>query len=152
MNPDPGKEAAPAPPGATIVRAAWLGTAVFTVTSVAAVVVSGPVRSAAVLVAAGLFLAGCVAFLAAYAKAVSRSRRELVAVSNLFFLTGQTAPPPVKRSLLGALAVQVVVALATSIARPYTSLAFGTLVPMYGLALCGLWASRHGTFETRGPG
>jgi hypothetical protein len=141
-----------APPGVAIVRASWWGTGVFTASAVAAVAVSGPLRSVAVAVATVLFLAGCVVFAIAYLRAVSRSRTEAVAVSNLFFLTGGTAPPAVKRSLLWSLGVQVAVALATAIARPYTSLAFGTLVPVYGLALCGLWAARHGTFDPRPPG
>ena len=138
--------------GGSIVRAAWWGTALFAVSAVAGVLAGGVVRSAAAVVAGILFLAGCATFFAAYARAVARSRQELVAVSNLFFLTGDTAPPAVKRNLLGALGVQVAVALATAIARPYTSLAFGTLVPMYGVALCGLWASRHGKFEPKGAG
>ena len=137
--------------GAGILRASWWGTAAFTVTAVAAVAASGPVRSAGFLVAVVLFFAGCGAFAAAYVRAVGRSRRELVAVSNLFFLTGDTAPASVKRILLGSLGVQVAVGLATAIARPYTTLATGTLVPVYGLGLCGLWASRHGSFEPRPP-
>ena len=139
-------------PGAAIVRASWWGTAVFTVTAVVAVAAGGPLRSIAAAVALALFLAGCVIFLAAYARGLGRSRHELVAVSNLYFLTGATAPAAVKRSLLLSLGVQGAVALATAIARPYTSLAFGTLVPVYGLALCGLWASRHGTFEAKEAG
>ena len=141
----------PASPGATIVRASWWGTAAFTVTAVAAVAGGGVVRSIAVAVALALFFAGCAVFVAAYARALGRSRRELVAVGNLFFLTGDTAPASVKRNLLWSLAAQGAVALGTAIARPYTTLAFGTLVPVYGLALCGLWASRHGKFEPRPP-
>jgi hypothetical protein len=55
----------------------------------------------------------------------------------------------VRAALLGSLAVEVVVALATAAARPYTSVASGILVPVYGLALCGLWAARHGRFAPR---
>ena len=43
------------------------------------------------------------------------------------------------------------VALGAAIARPYSSLAAGTLTPLYGLALCGLWAARYGTFPPRPP-
>jgi hypothetical protein len=136
-------------PGARIVQASWWGTALFTVTAVAAAVAPDALGEVALVVAAVLFLAGCAAFVAASARALSRSRHEAVGVSSLFFLTGETAPSPVRRSLLGALAVQGGVALATAIARPYTSLAAGTLVPVYGLALCGLWASRHGRFAPR---
>ncbi|HUQ64160.1 MAG TPA: hypothetical protein VM121_10435 [Acidimicrobiales bacterium] len=128
-------------------RASWWGTAVFTLTAVGAVAYSA-LEAVAFTVAVVLFFAGCVAFIAAYARAVSRSRVDLIAVSSLFFLTG-SAPKSVRRSLLAALAVQIVVALATAIARPYTSLAAGTLVPAYGLGLCGLWAARHGTFRPR---
>jgi hypothetical protein len=135
--------------GIRIVQASWWGTAVFTVTAIAATVAPNALGEVAFVVAVVLFFAGCAAFVAAYTRAVSRSRHEAVAVSNLFFLTGDTAPPAVRRSLLGSLAVQGGVALATAIARPYTSLAAGTLVPVYGLALCGLWASHHGKFAPR---
>lgn len=128
-------------------RAAWYGTAAFVVTAVAATL-SKPLRPVAVAVDVCLFLGGIVAFIAAYARAVSRSRTDSIAVTSLYFLAG-SAPPEVRRSLLGALAVQVVVALATAMARPYTALAAGTLVPLYGLGLCGLWAARHGTFPPR---
>jgi hypothetical protein len=136
--------------GLAVRRASWWGTAVFVVTSAAAVIApDAPVEVPAFVVALLLFFAGCGAFVAAYTRAVSRSRTDLIGVADLFFLTGSTAPAKVKRSLLGALAVQVVVALGSAIARPYTSLAAGTLVPVYGLGLCGVWASRHGTFPRR---
>jgi hypothetical protein len=135
--------------GKEIRKAAWYGTAGFAVTAVPATVVHAldPVALAVDVV---LFGAGCVAFVAAYLRAVNRSRTESIAVTSLFFLAG-SAPPDVRRSLLGALAAQVVVALATAIARPYTILAAGTLVPLYGLGLCGLWAARHGSFPPRPP-
>jgi hypothetical protein len=139
-------QADPAGAGA-IGRASWWGTAVFAVTAVSADVYSS-LEPVAFAVAVVLFFAGCVAFMAAYVRAVSRSRVDLIAVTSLFFLSG-SAPPAVRRNLLSSLAVQVVVALATAIARPYTSLAAGTLVPAYGLGLCGLWAARHGTFRPR---
>ena len=133
--------------GDNIRTAAWYGTAAFALTAVAATVVDAldPVALAVDVV---LFGAGCVAFVAAYLRAVNRSRTDSIAVTSLYFLAG-SAPPDVRRSLLGALAVQVVIALATAIARPYTILAAGTLVPLYGLGLCGLWAARHGTFPPR---
>lgn len=134
----------------TIVRAAWWGTGLFGVTAVAAAIYpEAPAEVPAFAVAIALFAAGAVAFGVAFARAVARSRTELISVADVFFLTGGTAPPDVRRSLLGALAVQVVIALATAIARPYSSLAAGTLVPLYGIGLCGLWAARHGTFSPR---
>ncbi|MGI8777705.1 MAG: hypothetical protein ACR2LJ_10070 [Acidimicrobiales bacterium] len=141
-------------PGAGLRAASWWGTGVFAATAVAAAVVPGPsgvLRGVAFAVAVVLFLAGCVLFFAAYARGVARSRTDEVAVTTLFFLAGSVAPG-VRRSLFGALGVQVAVALVTAITRPYTSLAAGALVPMYGLGLCGLWSARHGTFPPLEPG
>ncbi len=144
-------------PGLGLRKASWWGTGIFSATALAASVVGGlgsndaltrVVEAVAFAVAVGLFLAGCVLFLAAYARGVARSRTDEVAVTNLFFLPGGV-PSGVRRSLFGSLAVQVIMALGTAIARPYTSLAAGALVPMYGLGLCGLWSARHGTFAPR---
>jgi hypothetical protein len=136
----------------TIVTASWAGTAVLGLTALAAVAADGgPVRAVAFAVAVGLFLGGCVAFVLAYVRAVQRSRQEAIGIADLFFLTGGVAPPNVRRSLLGAFGLQFAIGLGAAIARPYTSLAAGTLAPMYGLGLCGLWASRHGVFPPRPP-
>lgn len=134
-----------------LVAVSWVGTAVFAVTAVAATVSDADgARLVATAVALVLFALGTVAFLAAYAVAVGRSREDAIGIGGLYFLAGKaTAPASTKRALLGSLAAQTVVALATAGARPYTSLAFGILVPMYGLGLTGLWGARHGTFERR---
>ena len=139
--------------GDRLVGASWAGTAAFTITAVvAAAVDADAARLVATVVALALFAAGIVAFLAAYAVAVGRSREDAIGIGGLYFLAGRTtAPRATKRALLASLTVQTVVALATAGARPYTSLAFGILVPMYGLGLTGLWGARHGTFERRRP-
>jgi len=90
-------------------------------------------------------------FLWAFVVVAGRSRTDRMELSQIWFLTGPPTPREVRRSLLAALAVQVVVGLATAGARPYTSLAAGALVPMWALGLCGLWAARHGTFPPRPP-
>jgi hypothetical protein len=41
------------------------------------------------------------------------------------------------------------VAVATAAARPFSSLAFGILAPMFGLALLALWGAVHGRFPPR---
>jgi len=147
-------------PGAGLRRASWWGTGLFVATAGTAALaltvdadgsLSGLLEGVAFAVSVVLFLAGCVLFLAAYARGIARSRTDEVAVTTLFFLAGRVATT-VRRSLLGSLGVQVVVALVTAIAHPYTSLAAGALVPMYGLGLCGLWSARHGTFPPRAPG
>lgn len=140
----------PDQPGAGLLRASWWGTALFAATAGPAVVVKA-MEPVAFVVAIGLFVAGCGLFFAGYLRGIGRSRSEQVAVASLFLLAG-SAPATVRRSLLGSLTAEVVVALAVSIARPYTSLAAGALVPMYGLGICGLWAARHGKFPPAEPG
>ena len=135
--------------GRGVRRASWAGTVVFAVTAMAGVVLGGAAMVLALTVAATLFVTGGVVFSWAYLVAVRRSRREVLGVADLYLLAG--APGAVRRSLLGSLAAQVVLGLATAGARPYTSMAAGTLVPLYGLALCGLWAARHGDFPRRQP-
>ena len=131
-----------------IVRAAWVGTAVFTLTAILGVAVPHPLSAPAAGVALALFAAGCVVFVWAYALAVARSRTDEISVVGLYLLSG-SAPRPVRIRLLGAVAVESAVALGTASARPYTIAAAGILVPVYGLGLCGLWAARHGTFPPR---
>jgi len=133
-----------------ILAASGWGTAAFVVAGVAAVLSPSALGRPALVLDVALFAAGVVAFAAGYFRGVNRSRRELVSIGGLYFLAGDVAPRQVRRRLLGALAVQVVVGLGAAIARPYTDLAAGVLVPMYGLGLCGLWASRHGRFPRRG--
>jgi hypothetical protein len=91
-----------------------------------------------------LFLAGCVVFLVAYAKAVNRSREEEIAVAGVYLMMGGSAPRQTRNHLLGSLAVQTAVAIVTAAIR--WPLAFGILVPTLGLALAGLWTASHGNF------
>ena len=92
----------------------------------------------------------------AYATALERSRTEEVGVANLYLLTGSTAPPPVKRTMSIALAIQVVLALVGAIVgvvglgkNDLNALAFGTLVPMFGIGMNGAWAARYGSYGPR---
>ncbi len=133
--------------GRQLVRLAWLGTAVF-VASAAAATLARAARPAGVAISLVLFGGGCLAFLWAYALAVQRSRTEEIGVGGLYFLSG-SAPTAIKRHLLGAMTVQIVVAIATASLRPFTTVAFGILVPMYGLGMAGLWAARYGAFPPR---
>ena len=133
--------------GQAIVSASWWGTALFTVTAVAATIWS-ELRLVAAVVALGLFGIGCVVFLVAFAIAVARSTTDAIGIGGLYFLAG-SSPASIRRRLLGALAVQVIVALVTASIRIFTSLAFGVLVPIFGLGQAGLWAARYGRFEPR---
>jgi hypothetical protein len=131
-----------------IVRLSWVGTALFVVTAVLGAAVPAA-DLPALVVSLALFAAGSVLFFVAYARAVSRSRTEQVGTMALFFLEGAVAPAPVKRMLLGSFAVEVAVAVVTAAVRPNTSVAFGILAPVYGLALAGVWGACHGTFPPR---
>ena len=99
-----------------------------------------------------LFAVGIATSLWAYTTALERSRTEEVGVANLYLLTGATAPKDVKVRMLGALAVQVVAALAGAIVGvtglqkgDVNALAFGVLVPMLGIGMNGSWAARYGS-------
>lgn len=131
-----------------IVRASLAGTALFTVVAAAAAAAPDALAAGMIVVSLVLFAAGCVAFVLTLVRAAERSRREEVTLPGIWWLSGST-PAPVRRLLLGSFAVEVVVALAAASARPFTGLAFGILVPMYGLGLAGLWGARHGTFGPR---
>lgn len=153
-------------PGRVVVRTNLAGTALFVVSSVtAAVVFDGWVKIQGAAVALGLFAVGVAVFLWGYWSAVQRSRRDEMAVAELYFLMGSAIPRRVKWIMNGCLLTQTVVALATALARPTTpsgdsidgaggstagsTLAFGVLVPVLGLGLNGLWAAVHGRFPPR---
>lgn len=154
-------------PGRAIVRLNVIGTALFVVSSaVAAIVFEGWIKVQGVVVALGLFAIGVAVFLWGYWAAVQRSRRDEMAVAELYLLMGDAIPRRVKRVMNGCLITQTVVSLATALARPSTpagesidgvtggstagsTLAFGVLVPVLGLGLNGLWAAVHGRFPPR---
>jgi hypothetical protein len=136
------------PAGDRIITLALVGTGAFVLTAAAAAISPGAFRMVALLVALALFGIGMLLFLAAYARAISQSRTHVIGVGGVYFLAG-CAPRSVQVRLLGALGVQVVVAVVTASARPFTSLAFGILVPMFGVACAGLWGAYHGAFPER---
>lgn len=103
-----------------------------------------------------LFAIGAAGGLWAYIAALERSRTLEIGVANLFLLTGRTAPVRVKRLMSVLLGMQVLVAFAGAIIgarglgkNQVNALAFGILVPMFGIGINGIWAARHGTFGPR---
>jgi hypothetical protein len=147
-----------APGGRRLVQADLVGTAIFVVV----IAIGVPLRDerwAQVLVGVVsmvLFVIGAVGCLWAYVNALERSRVDEIGVANLYLLTGPTAPAPVKRRLTLALVAQVVVALVGAIVgavglsgNQVNAMAFGILVPMFGLAINALWSVRHGSFGPR---
>jgi hypothetical protein len=131
--------------GPGVIRSAIAGTVVFAVVSVAAAVVPG-VRILAVGVDLLLMFAGSGLYLWGWAVAAGRSRDSQISLWNLILLE-DVAPRRARVRLLGALGAQIVVAAATCwITAP---LAFGWLVPVWGLAHCEYWGARYGTFRAR---
>jgi hypothetical protein len=135
--------------GTRIERASWIGTGLFIVAAVIGTIDLDLVI-VTVVVSLVLFAVGTAVFLTAYAKAIGRSRYEAIGMGGLFFLAG-SAPRRVQVSLLGSFGVEVVVALVAASVRIYTPVAFGLLVPMYGLGLVGLWGATYGRFPPREP-
>ena len=134
-----------------VLRVSRLVTVVFSVVSITAAVWSGMVP-VAVGLDLTLFVVGCVTFFWAYLRAIGRSREETISLPGLFFLGEGAAPRRVVVILWACLGVQIVVAVATAAARPFSSMAFGVLVPMFGLAMLALWGVIYGTFPPRtGP-
>lgn len=137
-----------------LVRINILGTGLFVVSASMAALVFTPVfRGLGVVVAVGLFTLGVAAFIWGYFAAVQRSRYSSISVVSLFFLLGDVASDKVRWLMNGCLAVQGLCGLITALARTSTdgrsgsTLAFGVLVPLFGIGLNGLWASRHGSFS-----
>jgi hypothetical protein len=142
--------AAPVPDtgeGAGIIRSSWIGTGIFVVGTALAAGLA-PLRLPLVVVDLVLFFGGVGAFLWALTGAAGRSREYEIGLWSLFLLEG-AAPRRVRQLLLGALGAEIVMALAFIWVN--AAMAFGILVPLWGLAHCGLWSARYGTFPPRRP-
>lgn len=153
LTPDAGRKGQPDPavPQRWLLQVDAAATAVFTVLAFAAVAIDGAWVGVLVALSAVLFIAGSLACLWAFAVAVQRSRSVEIAPIQLYFLTGGCAPAAVRNRFLTLLGVQVVVGLIAASIRPFTGVAFGILVPMFGLGASGLWAARNGVFPDRVP-
>ena len=139
--------------GARILKANAFGTAAFVITAVGGSFQAGFLRTLAATVALSLFAAGCAAFVWALLQAFQRSRTDNIGMGGLFFLLAPTAPGSVRRPFNALLVVQTLVGLGTAIAtlnvQPFTPLAFGVMVPIFGMGLAGLWAAKYGQFGPR---
>lgn len=130
--------------GRVIEVLAWAGNVVFALTAIPAALGVDAFDDPAVAVCLALFFVSLAVWTWALLAAVARTTRgDDVAVTTLFLIEGPV-PGRVRWSLYGALAVCLVVTVATAAANP-----FGVLVPMYPLGLVGLWGARHGTFPPR---
>ena len=133
-------------PGTRFFQLSWVGTIAFVVTAGAAAASPSTFELAAVAVSLTLFFAGILTMLWAFFIAVNRSRVDAIGVGGLYFGAGST-PKVVRWHLLGATAMQLVAGIVTASIRPFTPLAFGTLVWIFGIGMMGLWTARFGEFE-----
>lgn len=156
--PSPTRPLSTTPLSTTLVRIDVIGTVVFVVAVAIGMTFSDEraVQVAFGVISMVLFTIGAAGCLWAYVSALERSRSDEIGVANLYLLTGSTAPTPLKRTMTSALIAQVVLALTGAIVgaaglsgNQVNALAFGILVPMFGLALNALWAVRHGNFGPR---
>jgi hypothetical protein len=139
-----------------IVRINLVLTGLFVVvTAIAAAVFSPELRVAVVVFDLALFAIGVAAFILGYFSAVQRSRYDEVSVAGLFLLLDKVADRSTTLRMNTALAVQTIIGVTGAIVRgstdgkPGSTLAFGVLVPLLGLGLNGMWASKHGVFASR---
>ena len=132
--------------GRRLLLADLVGTAAFAViTLVAALSDADAVVLANLAVVGVLFVGGCVGFAVGFLRAAGRSRREVVDLAGLFYLTG-SAPDEVRRPFLGAWFAQMAIAVgAIAVTRP----PFGVMAPVWGIGLITWWASSHATFPPR---
>jgi hypothetical protein len=142
----------PAHPAATTLPTARLRTADAVVTAVQLVAMvvaffgSDSVRGAVAIGCVVVFLAGATLFSWAFLIAAGRSRQEEVTVAGAFFLAGSITEDD-RRWAYRFLIAQSVIGLVAASADPYTAMAFGILVPMFGLGVIAFLGSAHGVFR-----
>ena len=129
------------------VQAAWAGVGLHALAAAAAVTTRSG-RGPHVVVCTLLLLGGVATVSIGFLRAIGRSRTELVDVAGLFLLIG-SAPRRTRRWRWGAVAAQSAVGVATAAARPYTSLAFGVLAPLWAYGLAVMWNAVYGAFPDR---
>ena len=130
--------------GSRIVVLSWASIALYAVVTGLDTLGVAAFEDIAPVVCLGLFLISLGVWTYAFGLAVVRTARgDDIAVASLFFLSG-SAPADVRKHLLGATAVSVVIAAVTAAHDPYT-----VLVPMLPLGMAGLWGARHGTYPPR---
>ena len=125
--------------------ASWVSLAIFALVAIPDAFGLTALETPAAVVSLGLFLISLPIWIYSFGHVLVRSTRgDDIAVMSWVFLAGKTAPTDVKRHLLGATAVSVVLGLATAWANP-----FSVLVPMLSLGFAALWGARYGTYPAR---
>lgn len=130
-------------------RADQVVTAVQLVAMVVAFFGSDSVRGVVAIGCVVVFLVGAALFSWALIVAASRSRSEELTVAGAFFLGAGSTEKENQRWAYRLLTAQSVIGLVAASADPYTVMAFGILVPMFGLGVIAFLGSAHGTFRPR---
>ncbi len=135
--------------GGAIIRLSWIGTGVYGVTAAIATVSPDGFGVPAVIVSLALFGLGCVDLPVglprrgpAQSHRSHRHRRPLLPRRAPHREPSSSACSAASRRKSSSPSSPPSI-------RLYSPLAFGFLVPVYGLGLCGLWGARYGTFEPR---
>jgi hypothetical protein len=130
--------------GRGIVVSSWLGDLVFAATAIPAAAGIDALEGVALATALALFFVSLPVWGWAFVVAATRSAQgDDIVIGSMFGSVGG-APRAVRVHLFGALALCVVIAVATITTEP-----FGIMVPMLPLGFVGLWAARHGSFPPR---
>ncbi|MFA5564815.1 MAG: hypothetical protein WC184_02825 [Acidimicrobiia bacterium] len=135
--------------GKELVWATWAGTALLVVVSVLGLVAIDAFAPVVVGVSGVMFLAGSALFFVAYAKAIGRSRFELIGIGGLYFLSGNTAPKHIRTSMMWSFGLEVALVIGLIVAKPFSSMVFTALAPVYPIGLAGMWAALYGQFPAR---
>ncbi len=149
-SPAPDAQGTAATAGRGILRTTVIGTGLFTVSGLGAIVWQDSLTSFYVAISLLEFFVGVAVFALAFLRAVDRSRTESIGIGGLFFASG-SAPKRVQAILMISLTVQVVVSIVVASMHLYTALAFGVLAPMWALGFTGLWVAAYGRFPERAP-
>ena len=113
-----------------------------------AFVSSDGVRNIVAVGCSVVFVVGAALFSWAFTIAAGRSRTEEMTVAGAFFLAGSVGKPD-RRWAFGFLTAQTIIGFVAAAADPYTTMAFGVLVPMFGLGVIAFLGSAHGAFHPR---
>lgn len=133
--------------GEASLKVAIVVTVVFALVQTAAVIApEGFMGGVSVAWSVACFTVGSAVFLWAVWIAAARSRDEPVTVAGVVWLIG-TVPAATARILRSVLLAQVVIAVVTASIRPFSAVAFGVLMPMFGLGQIAWYGARHGVFS-----
>lgn len=107
---------------------------------------SDAVRNVVAVGCSVVFVVGAGLFGWAFLIAAGRSRLEELTVAGAFFLAGSVDIGD-RRWAYGNLLAQTIIGVVGGSADLYTTMAFGILVPMFGLGVIAFLGSAHGAFR-----